>query len=76
MGNLTYDPLIWLKVTSLLSTASVLREYKISQKLQELFKKHFFKTSIKGDFSLYTIDFKTLSGNFSGLNDLNSPFGL
>jgi hypothetical protein len=34
-GHLTYDPLIWLKVTSLASTASVLRECKISLKFQE-----------------------------------------
>ena len=31
-GHLTYHPLIWLKVTSLSSTASVLREGKISPK--------------------------------------------
>ena len=40
-----YDPLIWLKVTSLSSTASVLREGKISLKFQEgiqkiIFSKH------------------------------------
>jgi hypothetical protein len=34
-GHLTYDPLIWLKVTSLSSTASVLRECNILLKFQE-----------------------------------------
>ena len=39
-GHLTYDP--WLKVTSLSSTASVLRECKISLKFQEFFQIYFF----------------------------------
>ena len=34
-GQLTHDPLIWLKVTFLSSTASVLRKCKISLKFQE-----------------------------------------
>jgi hypothetical protein len=69
-----YDPLIWLKVTSLSSTASVLREGKISLKFHEGIQKvHFFKISKSGDSSQYIIDFKNLSGseNFSGLNDLS-----
>ena len=41
-GNLIYDPLIWLKVTSLSSTASVLREFKISLKFQESIQKKIF----------------------------------
>ena len=64
---------LW-KVTSLSSTASVLRECKISLKFQEFIQKNFFFQNIKiGDSSLYIIDFKTLSGseNFSGLIDLN-----
>ena len=85
-----YDPLIWLKVTSLSSTASVLREGKISLKFQECIQKViFFKTSKQGDSNQYINDFKNLCGyeNFSGLklsthdnitdlNDLNSLFGL
>ena len=86
-----YDPLIWLKVTSLSSTASVLREGKISLKLQEyihkiIFSKHQNKVILASIF----IDFKNLSGsenfsglndlsrhdNITGLNDLNSLFGL
>jgi len=39
---LTYDPLIWLKETSLSSTASVQRECKISLKFQEFFQKVIF----------------------------------
>ena len=39
-----YDPLIWLKVTSLSSTASVLSKGKISLKFQEGIQKiHFSK---------------------------------
>jgi hypothetical protein len=45
-GHLNYDPLIWLKVTSLASTASVLRNDKIPRKFQESLQKLFFlKTS-------------------------------
>ena len=45
-GHLTYYPLIWLKLTSLSSTASVLKECKISLKFQEFFQIFiFFKTS-------------------------------
>ena len=38
-GHLSCDPLIWSKVTSLSSTASVLREDKISLKFQECIQK-------------------------------------
>ena len=41
-GNLTYDSLIWLKVTFLSSTASVLREGKISLKFQQCIQNFFF----------------------------------
>ena len=71
---MSYDPLIWSKVISMSSTASVLRECKISLEFQDFFqKKFFFKTSKYGNSCLYIIDLKTLSGseNFSGLNDLN-----
>ena len=45
-GIFTYDPWIWSKVTSLSSTASVLRDGKISLKCHEsIQKKFFFKTS-------------------------------
>ena len=45
-GHLTYDPLVWSKVTSLSYTASVLRECIISLKFQEFFQICiFFKTS-------------------------------
>ena len=73
-GHLSYDPLIWSKVTSLSSTASVLRECKISLEFQDFFQKDFFfKTSKYGNSCLHIIYLKTLSGseNFSGLNDLN-----
>ena len=90
-GIFTYDPLIWLKVTSLSSTASVLRDGKISLKFQESIKKLFFPQNIKIRwFSHQILDFKNLSGsenfsglndlkrhdNITGLNDLNSLFGL
>ena len=90
-GHFTYDPLIWLKVTSLSSTASVLRDGKISLKFQESIKKLFFPQNIKIRwFSHQILDFKNLSGsenfsglndlkrhdNITGLNDLNSLFGL
>ena len=41
-GHLSIDPWIWLKLTSLSSTASVLRECKISLKFQEFFQKFVF----------------------------------
>ena len=45
-GHLNYGPLIWLKVTSLASTASVLRDDKIPLKFQESLHKSFsLKTS-------------------------------
>ena len=40
--HLNYDPLIWLKVTTLASTASVLRDDKIPLKFQESLQKLFF----------------------------------
>ena len=39
---MTYDPLIWLKVTSLSSTASVLRECKILLKFLGVYSKNIF----------------------------------
>ena len=72
--HLTYDPLIQLKVTFLLSKASVLRDGKISPKIPGVYSKTiFFKTSKYGDSSHWIIDFKNLSDskNLSGLNDLN-----
>ena len=68
-----------------------MRDGKISLKFHEIIqKKFFFKTSKQGNYSLYIIDFKNLSGsehlsglndlnshhNLTGLNDLNSLFGL
>ena len=77
-GCLTYDPLIWLKVTSLSSTASVFRDGKISLKFQKSTKKYFFlKTSQWDDLPVRFV-FMNLSGfkKYIGLNDLNSLFGL
>ena len=83
-GNLTYDPWNWLKITSMSSTASVL---KFHHSIQKYFSS---KTSKKGDLGHYLSDFKDLSGfeslsglydlkrhdYITGLNDLNSLFGL
>jgi hypothetical protein len=73
-GHLTIDPWIWLKVTSLSSTASVLNDGRISLEIPSFCSKIcFFKTLKQGDFSHYLIDYKGQSGseNLSGLNDLN-----
>jgi hypothetical protein len=90
-GHLTIDPWIWLKVTSLSSTASVLNDARISLEIPSFCSKIcFFKTLKQGDFSHYLIDYKdqigseNLSGlnnlnrhdKITGLNDLNSLFGL
>jgi hypothetical protein len=42
-GFFTYDPWIWSKVTSLSSTASVLRDGKISIKFHEFIQNFFFQ---------------------------------
>ena len=45
-GHLTVDPWIWLKVTSLSSTASVLKDGRISLEITSIWSKIcFFKTS-------------------------------
>ena len=77
-GCLTYDPLIWLKVTSLSSTASVFRDGKISLKFQKSTKKYFFLKTSQWDDLPVRFDFMNLSGfkKYIGLNDLNSLFGL
>ena len=90
-GHLTFDLQIWLKVTSLTSTASVLIDGRISPEILSFCSKIcFVKTSKEGDFSHQFIDskgqsgFENLSGlndlnrhdNCTGLNDLNSLFGL
>jgi hypothetical protein len=72
-GNLTYDPLIWLKIASLSSTASVLRECKISIRFQEFIKKNIFSKHQNKVILAFILLILRLSGseNFSGLNDLN-----
>ena len=45
-GHLTNEPWIWLKVTSLSSTASVLKDDRIALEIPSFYsKKYFFKTS-------------------------------
>ena len=66
--------MIWVKVTFLSSTASVLRDGKILLKFQEAIQKYCFsKHQNKVVLSHQIIDFKNLSGfeNLRGLNDLN-----
>ena len=90
-GHLTYDTWLWLKITSLSSTASVLNDGRISLEILSFCSViFFFKTSKQGDSSRQLIDFEYLSGfenlsglndlnrddNITGLNDLNSLFGL
>ena len=73
-GHLTIDPWIWLKVTPLSSTASVLNDGRISLEIPSFCSKIcLFKTSKKGDSSHQLIDSKGQSGseNLSGLNDIN-----
>ena len=90
MDFFTYGPLIWLKVTSLSSTASVLRDGKFSLKLQESIQKKSSKHQNNDFFSPEIIDFNNLIGseklcglndlnrhdNITGFNDLKSLFGL
>ena len=71
LQHLTYEPWIWLKLTSLSSTASVLKDGRISNGIP--FKKlFFFKTSKWDNFSHTLITCKCLNGSEepSGLNDL------
>jgi hypothetical protein len=51
-GHLTYDPWIWLKVTSLSSTTSVLKDGRISIEISSFHSKiYLFKTAKEADFS-------------------------
>ena len=70
-GNLTYDPWIWLKMTSLSSTASVLNDGRISLEIPSFCPDFFFLNKVILAISLLIS--KTLSGfeNLSGPNDLN-----
>ena len=58
--HLTYDPLIWSKLTSLTSTVSVLKDGK--------------KIHLKFYYSFQEMNFKKISSlnNLTGLNDLDS----
>ena len=90
-GHLTYDTLIWVKITSLSSTASVLNDGRISLEIPSYYSKIFFsKHQNKVILAITLLISKTLSGfenlsgpndlnrhdNITGLNDLNSLFGL
>jgi hypothetical protein len=84
---LSYDPSIWLKVTSLSSTASVLKDGRISLEIPSFYlKKKISKRQNKMILAIL-IDFMDLSGSeklsdlnrndkITGLNDLDSLFSL
>ena len=89
LHHLTYGPLIWSKVASKTSTASVLKDGKISLEIPLSYSKIILKW---GDSSHEIVDFKDLSCSenlhglslsdfnrydiITGLTDLNSLFGL
>jgi hypothetical protein len=51
-GHLTYDPWIWLKVTSLSFTTSVLKDGRIPIEISSFHSKiYLFKTAKEADFS-------------------------
>ena len=91
LKHLTYDPWTWLKVTSMASKASVMKDDRISLEIPSFYsKKKIFKISKWGDSSHKLTNFKSISGseylnglndltrcdNITGLNDLNSLCGL
>ena len=92
LQHLTYDPWNQLKITSLSSTASVLKDGRISLEIPSFYSEFFFffKTPKQGNSSHYLINFKHLSrsnnlsglnnliklDNITGLNDLDSLFSL
>ena len=57
LQHLTYDPLIWLKVTSMASTALVLKDVRISLEIPSFYSNSSgFHLSIEND---YTFRFKS-----------------
>ena len=63
-GHLTYDPWIWLEVTSLSSTTSVLKDGRIPIEISSFHSKfNFFKTTKEADSSHQLDAFKVLSSS-------------
>ena len=71
LHHLTYDPWIWLKVTSLSSTASVLKDGRISLEISSSYSIFFSKHQNEVIVAISLSISKCLSGskNISYLND-------